>query len=100
MAGKGRAYGPALFLFALQPREKPVEQPLPALSLGAPRADNRGAMSRPKLARPEGGFTIVEVMVAIFLLLAGVLGTTTLLNGANGATLVNEKRTAATNLTR
>jgi Tfp pilus assembly protein PilV len=57
-------------------------------------------MSRPKLARSQGGFTVAEVMVAITLLLIGVLGTTTLLNGANGATLVNEKRTAATNLTR
>lgn len=48
----------------------------------------------------EGGFTIIEVMVAIFILLIGVLATVTLLNTANASTERNQARNGATNLVR
>src|SRR4051794_3465407 len=48
----------------------------------------------------EAGFTIIEVMVAIFILLLGVLATTTLLNTANAETERNQSRNGATNLVR
>ena len=50
--------------------------------------------------RHEAGFTIIEVMVAIFVLLLGVLGATTLLNTANAETARNQARNGATNLVR
>jgi prepilin-type N-terminal cleavage/methylation domain-containing protein len=48
----------------------------------------------------QSGFTLVEVMVAVAILLVGVLGTLTLLDGANAATSRTKKREAATNLAR
>lgn len=48
----------------------------------------------------HSGFTLVEVMVAMIILLAGVLGALTLLDGANAATSRTKAREAATNLAR
>jgi type IV pilus modification protein PilV len=48
----------------------------------------------------EAGFTIIEVLVAMFVLLIGVLATTTLLNTANATTERNQARNGATNLVR
>src|SRR3954467_9432791 len=50
--------------------------------------------------KPEAGFTIIEVLVAIFILLIGVLATTTLLNTANAETARHQARNGATNLVR
>jgi prepilin-type N-terminal cleavage/methylation domain-containing protein len=54
---------------------------------------------RPAFA-DQSGFTLVEVMVAALILLTGVLGTLTLLDGANAATSRTKSREAATNLAR
>jgi type II secretory pathway pseudopilin PulG len=50
--------------------------------------------------RDELGFTLVEVMVAVVLLLVGVLGVVTLVTGANAQTAVTKSREGATNLSR
>src|SRR3712207_3020496 len=57
-------------------------------------------MRAPGTACNERGFTVVEVMVAITILLAGVLGTVALIDGANATTGTTKKREAATNLAR
>lgn len=51
-------------------------------------------------ADDELGFTLVEVMVAVVLLLVGVLGVVTLVTGANAQTAVTKSREGATNLSR
>lgn len=52
-------------------------------------------------ARPrEAGFTLVEVTVALAILLVGVLGTVSLVDGAGQATSDNRAREGATNLSR
>jgi type II secretory pathway pseudopilin PulG len=48
----------------------------------------------------QGGFTIIEVMVAIFVLVLGVLGSAVLVNAANGLSLNSKSREGATNLAR
>jgi prepilin-type N-terminal cleavage/methylation domain-containing protein len=48
----------------------------------------------------ESGFTLVEILVAISILLVGVLGVTTLVNVSNRTTVVNNSRQGATNLMR
>jgi Tfp pilus assembly protein PilV len=48
----------------------------------------------------ETGFTIIEVLVAGFVLVLGILGVTTLVNGANAASGVSQGREGATNLAR
>src|SRR3954471_5947809 len=50
--------------------------------------------------RQHAGFTIIEVLVAMVVLLVGVLATTTLLNTANAETSRNQARNGATNLVR
>jgi Tfp pilus assembly protein PilV len=50
--------------------------------------------------RSERGFTLVEVTVAATLLIVGVLGTLTLLDGANRATARTKAREGAVNLAR
>src|SRR3954451_18258097 len=69
-----------------------------------PRTDTRTwtppVMKRFHALKHEAGFTIIEVMVAIFVLLLGVLATTTLLNTANAETSRNQARNGATNLVR
>ncbi len=56
-------------------------------------------MQRPGLDR-EDGFTIIEVLVAAFVLLVGVLGTVTLIDTAMGVGKTSRSREAATNLAR
>ena len=48
----------------------------------------------------EAGFTIIEVLVAATLLLVGMLGVVTMVNGANSAVASAREREAATNLAR
>jgi len=48
----------------------------------------------------QGGFTIIEVIVAAFVLLVGVLGTVTLIDTAMGVGKTSRSREAATNVTR
>jgi Tfp pilus assembly protein PilV len=48
----------------------------------------------------ECGFTIVEVLVSILILVAGMLGTVMLINAANATTLSNNLRETANNLSR
>jgi Tfp pilus assembly protein PilV len=48
----------------------------------------------------QGGFTIVEVLVGILILVSGLLGAVTLINGANTTTLNNNLRETANNLSR
>jgi prepilin-type N-terminal cleavage/methylation domain-containing protein len=48
----------------------------------------------------DRGFTLVEVMVAVALLLVGVLGTVTMITGANAQTAVTKNREGAVNLAR
>jgi Tfp pilus assembly protein PilE len=49
---------------------------------------------------PEYGFTIVEVMVAAFVLLVGVLAMLNVLDMANAVTTTHRSRDVATNLAR
>jgi prepilin-type N-terminal cleavage/methylation domain-containing protein len=48
----------------------------------------------------ESGFTLVEVMVTMMVLLVGMAGAVTLINGANATTVKTKQREAATNLQR
>jgi type II secretory pathway pseudopilin PulG len=48
----------------------------------------------------ESGFTLIEVMVATFILIVGVLGSLTLINTANLTSLRTKARTGAVNLAR
>ncbi len=48
----------------------------------------------------EAGFSIVEIMVAVVVLLVGVLGVLTLLTGAMSTTATSSQRVGATNLAR
>jgi hypothetical protein len=50
--------------------------------------------------RDEAGFTLIEVLVAAFVLTLGVLSTLTLINAANRATAATQSREAGTNLAR
>jgi prepilin-type N-terminal cleavage/methylation domain-containing protein len=52
------------------------------------------------VVRDSRGFTLVEVMVAIFVLLVGVLGTVALSDGAARSTDINKGREEGTNVTR
>jgi prepilin-type N-terminal cleavage/methylation domain-containing protein len=54
----------------------------------------------PRKLADQSGFTLVEVMVAVLILVAGILGTLSLLDGANAATSRTKTREAATNLAR
>lgn len=53
-----------------------------------------------KRLRAESGFTLIEVTVAATLLIVGVLGVLTLLDGANEASARTKAREGATNLAR
>ena len=48
----------------------------------------------------ERGYTLVELLVAAFVLVVGMAGAFTLLNGANRATVTNNARMGANNLAR
>lgn len=50
--------------------------------------------------RSETGFTLIEVMVTMLILLVGLAGAVTLVNGANAATVRTKERDAATSLQR
>jgi prepilin-type N-terminal cleavage/methylation domain-containing protein len=50
--------------------------------------------------RSESGFTLVEVMVAMSILLIGVLGTVTMIDGANAGTSRTKAREGGTALAR
>src|SRR2546421_507818 len=50
--------------------------------------------------RREAGFTLVELMIAIMILLVGVLGSVALVDGANRTTAANKGREGATNVAR
>jgi len=63
-------------------------------------ADDRRVTSPKRRLRDERGFTLVEVMVAAGILLAGVLGALTLLDGANRATARTKAREGGVNLAR
>jgi prepilin-type N-terminal cleavage/methylation domain-containing protein len=52
------------------------------------------------VVRSSTGFTLVEVMVAIFVLLIGVLGTVALSDGAARSTNINKAREEGTNVAR
>jgi prepilin-type N-terminal cleavage/methylation domain-containing protein len=62
------------------------------------RADDFPAMRRSFAA--NAGYSLVEVLVAITILLVGALGTVSMIDGANATTLVNKQREGATNLAR
>jgi prepilin-type N-terminal cleavage/methylation domain-containing protein len=51
-------------------------------------------------ARNQRGFTLVEVMVAIFVLLVGVLGVVSMVDGANAVTSKTRAREGGTNIAR
>lgn len=60
-------------------------------------------MSAPRCTRSlrdEQGFTLIEIMAAMLVLLVGVLGTVTLIDGANATTSVTKGREGQTNLGR
>src|SRR5256885_9185473 len=64
------------------------------------RAWTPSVKTRLAAARDEAGFTLIEVMVAIVILLLGVLGSAQLVNTANKLTLTAKQREGATNLAR
>jgi prepilin-type N-terminal cleavage/methylation domain-containing protein len=53
-----------------------------------------------RLRSDDRGFTLIEVLVAIFILLVGVLGVVSLIDGANFATAKTKSREGGTNLAR
>jgi prepilin-type N-terminal cleavage/methylation domain-containing protein len=57
-------------------------------------------MPAPRLHSDEHGFTLIEVLVAVFILLVGVLGVLALIDGANFATAKTKSREGGTNLAR
>jgi prepilin-type N-terminal cleavage/methylation domain-containing protein len=63
------------------------------------RVDGKG-MPAPGPLSDERGFTLIEVLVAMFILLVGVLATLALFDRANAATVVDRQREAATSLAR
>ena len=66
-----------------------------------PVAADDVCMPMPSSARArDDGFTIVEILVASFVLVVGMLGVLSLLNGALRTTSVNIERVGATNLVR
>jgi type II secretory pathway pseudopilin PulG len=54
----------------------------------------------PRRVAAEDGFTIVEVVVAIIVLVVGLLGALVLINSANATTAANKARTGGVNLAR
>src|SRR5215210_2788910 len=70
------------------------------LKRAAGRADHRTMRLTVPSASDERGYTLVELMVASLVLVIGVLGTFSLLDGANRTTVTNNARMGATNLAR
>jgi prepilin-type N-terminal cleavage/methylation domain-containing protein len=62
---------------------------------------DQGAMAMPSRGRAlDEGFTLIEILVASFVLVVGLLGVLGLLNGALRTTSVNIERVGATNIAR
>jgi prepilin-type N-terminal cleavage/methylation domain-containing protein len=57
-------------------------------------------MAAQQLVRDERGFTLIEVMVAILILVVGFAGAFAMIDGANARTLDTKQREAATALSR
>src|SRR3712207_8859412 len=57
-------------------------------------------MLRGRHGQGEAGYTMVELMIAIFVILVGVLGTVTLIDRANSSTGQSRTREAGTSLAR
>jgi len=75
----------------------------PANAQLSPRtADNHGVAASflNRAFRDQRGFTLIEVMAAMLILTAGVLGTVSLIDGANASTSLTNARVGATNLAR
>lgn len=79
------------------PRVTPVVQTLNTRAL---RADDQQVSTALHTRPGERGFTLVEVMVAATILIVGVLGLVTMLDGANRATSRTKAREAGVNLAR
>jgi prepilin-type N-terminal cleavage/methylation domain-containing protein len=75
---------------------------VPARLLARARARGESGCRRRRGAclADDRGFTLIEVIVAVALLLVGVLGTITMVTGANAATAVTKSREGANNLAR
>src|SRR5918994_649279 len=63
-------------------------------------ADQESMETAPRSISDESGFTLVELLVAAFILVVGMAGAFSLLNGANRATTTNNARVGGTNLAR
>lgn len=71
----------------------------PEVKVRPASVDQRAEMVRARV-RKEDGFTLIEVMVAITLLLVGVLGTVAMIDGANAVTTHTKAREGATAVAR
>lgn len=70
------------------------------LKRGGFPADHQAMETGGRTLKDERGYTLVELMVAAFVLVVGMAGAFTLLNGANKASTVNNARMGANNLAR
>jgi prepilin-type N-terminal cleavage/methylation domain-containing protein len=68
-----------------------------SLKHAASRADHR---SMRRAHADQSGYTLIELLVAAFVLVVGMAGAFALLNGANSTTVTNNARMGATNLAR
>jgi type IV pilus assembly protein PilV len=64
------------------------------------RADDRSMRSGAPTLSDERGYTLVELLVAAFVLVVGMAGAFALLNGANASSVTNNARMGGTNLAR
>ena len=64
------------------------------------RADHRNMRTGAPTLSDERGYTLVELLVAAFVLVVGMAGAFALLNGANVTTVSNNARMGGTNLAR
>lgn len=60
----------------------------------------RFATAAVRRARAEAGFTLIEILVAVFVLVAGLGATFAMLSAASDQTMTNRQRQAETNLAR
>jgi type II secretory pathway pseudopilin PulG len=70
------------------------------LKSAVPAVDCTSMRNRTRKLSDEGGFTLVELMVACIVLVIGMAGAFTLLSGAGKTTVTNNARMGATNLAR
>jgi prepilin-type N-terminal cleavage/methylation domain-containing protein len=64
------------------------------------RADHRNMRTGAPTLSDERGYTLVELLVAAFVLVVGMAGAFALLNGANQSSVTNNARMGGTNLAR